>query len=486
MANTIEVTNDFNFESALEAFRQFRQENPTGRYYIKLPNGVHESRAGVFGGGRFQGLEIVRTQTVQLTGLQIIMQDGVKVSYMRNGYSVDMSDQKWPMAEQISPNAFDGCIRLISIRFSNQLKNVRTRAFYKCTGLTKISFFKGLLKIGEEAFCGCTRLKKLFLPEVDLIGKAAFKDCTKLGPYILLPETNIGESAFENCKNLTSVEFRHKQIIVVTAADGTRVRYGREPDNPRFFRKKTIGYRAFYGSHITRIYIPKYFDTSLGKEAFYNCHYLISINNPRPSKEYDYSVPEWVLRYPKTISELDEFDEAPFSFDVDDWAYKLNETLVWYSAFLIDKRKIVESDSMYTQMWSVQKAAFRVSYLARIRDIVYPTRMLIDEVKTIVHDTRDEIDAKQAEMYIPSGFVSNILYYSPDTDKDLDSINVLNISLQRLIDAFHWFGHNAEDYEGWPSDSSSDDDSDDSDDDNNSAITKFNPQAGFKGIQLRF
>lgn len=71
--------------------------------------------------------------------------------------------------------AFNGCVNLENVRFSDSVKRVDGGAFYGCPKLNKVSLPEGLTTIGRNAFTDCTGLKAIYIPgSVTSVGSQAF------------------------------------------------------------------------------------------------------------------------------------------------------------------------------------------------------------------------------------------------------------------------------------------------------------------------
>ena len=199
--------------------------------------------------------------------------------------------------QEISANAFDGCVSLTEITFNDSLKVINYGAFYNCARLKSVVLPDGVTTVHDRAFAycdqlqeftigkgmqsfhgrayeGCPRLTHVILNAIDLKechSPAAMKELT-FGPgvkrvpdwmasqsslqSVVIPNsvTVIGESAFRLCEKLTSV----------TLGDSTQ----------------EIGGNAFlFCRALEHISLPESI-TSIGGGAFYECNALKSITLP--------------------------------------------------------------------------------------------------------------------------------------------------------------------------------------------------------------
>ena len=100
--------------------------------------------------------------------------------------------------QEIGIGCFEGCQRLETVRWSANLKLMRSQLFKDCTSLQVVDLPEGLEIIGGEAFHDCENLAQITLPStLTLIGNEAFAGCEKFAD-ITLPESlqEIGNGAF--------------------------------------------------------------------------------------------------------------------------------------------------------------------------------------------------------------------------------------------------------------------------------------------------
>lgn len=107
----------------------------------------------------------------------------------------------------IKRNAFSHCSELSSVTFPNSLKTIKGSAFSNCSSLTSITIPNSISAIESYAFSYCTSLASITIPE-SLYGIAdgTFSGCSALTSITLHDRiTSIGENAFLNCTGLTSI-----------------------------------------------------------------------------------------------------------------------------------------------------------------------------------------------------------------------------------------------------------------------------------------
>lgn len=72
--------------------------------------------------------------------------------------NVAMTLTDLPKVKTIGKSAFEGCSKLTTLNFGQDLMTVDDRAFYNCTNVTKLTFPDAITTIGDEAFNGCKAL----------------------------------------------------------------------------------------------------------------------------------------------------------------------------------------------------------------------------------------------------------------------------------------------------------------------------------------
>ena len=99
---------------------------------------------------------------------------------------------------EIGEDAFDKCINLTTVKFSENLVTIGPRAFRGCKSLTNVVLPEGLITIGDNAFDSCSAMTSVVIPStVTKIGNYAFNGCPAL-TGLTIPEgvTYIGDKAF--------------------------------------------------------------------------------------------------------------------------------------------------------------------------------------------------------------------------------------------------------------------------------------------------
>lgn len=182
-----------------------------------------------------------------------------------------------PMTVRVIGNStFEGCNKLIAVKFYGELDTLGNRAFYNCTSLTTVQMPSTIVNFGENVFNNCTNLINVEFKEgLSTIGTNAFYNCTKL-TSVTIPNsvTSIGDWAFANCRSLTSVIIGNGVTSIGTNAfyNCTSLTNIILPDSVT-----TIGSGAFYSCAFTDINLPANL-TTIEKQAFKSCNNLISVN----------------------------------------------------------------------------------------------------------------------------------------------------------------------------------------------------------------
>ena len=189
----------------------------------------------------------------------------------------------------IGLGTFNYCTSLTSITIPNSVMSIGDYAFYMCTNLTGVTIPDSVTSIGAEAFCGCTNLTGITIPNsVTSIGKGAFLSCTNLkSATVRNPYTTIGDSNYNVFYNTASGFTLHGYSgstaeTYAAAAGHTFKAITAEMATPSFTFPASltaIEDEAFYGCHMTVVYIPDTV-TSLGSRAFANCTSLLQIRIP--------------------------------------------------------------------------------------------------------------------------------------------------------------------------------------------------------------
>lgn len=184
--------------------------------------------------------------------------------------NVAMTLTDLPNVKTIGKSAFEGCSKLTTLNFGQDLMTVDDRAFYNCTNVTKLTFPDAITTIGDEAFSDCTALRKLDLGQnLLIIGPSAFENDKAL-EGIEIPSTlyGLGVASFKNCTSLPYVEV--KSI-------------------------SSVGKEAFMGCTGLKWISLSDKTTSLGENSFAGC------NNIAYVKSYATTAPEGLVNFPSEV-----------------------------------------------------------------------------------------------------------------------------------------------------------------------------------------
>lgn len=163
-------------------------------------------------------------------------------------------------------------------------------AFYQCGGLVSVVMPDGLFSIGSHTFQGCRELSSLILPKkLGQISDHAFWGCNKISS-VELPSSlmSIDATAFSSCEGLTSVKvdeanpYYSSEETVLYNKDKSRLyaAWGNIKDYVVPSSVSSIENNAFYyNSSLTSLSASSNL-ISIGKEAFYDCVNLASIELP--------------------------------------------------------------------------------------------------------------------------------------------------------------------------------------------------------------
>lgn len=198
-----------------------------------------------------------------------------------------------PKVKTIGKSAFEGCSKLTTLNFGQDLMTVDDRAFYNCTNVTKLTFPDAITTIGDEAFYNCSSITEVTVgSKLQSIGASAFQKCGSF-TAILLPDnfSTMGASAFEGCKKLTVAKlgnslravparaFKNCIALSEMTVPATSVSMG----DQAFYNDsvlavitmndglKTIGNEVFWNNSGIRTFTIPGTVTSIGSNSFYGC-----------------------------------------------------------------------------------------------------------------------------------------------------------------------------------------------------------------------
>ena len=199
--------------------------------------------------------------------------------------------------QTIKDGAFQGCINLSSVTFTNQLSEVNNNAFRGCTSLTQVSLGDNVQTIGDAAFAACTSLTELsFGSNLKSLGAGVING-TKISS-IVLPNSlvKVGHHAFADCNQLSSVTFGNA-LTQIESSSFTRTSF-ESLSLPNSLKKiddnafagctklqsitfgnslELIGSKAFEGTNLTTLIFPNSL-AEIADGAFSDCTKLQSVS----------------------------------------------------------------------------------------------------------------------------------------------------------------------------------------------------------------
>jgi hypothetical protein len=123
--------------------------------------------------------------------------------------------------EVIGRDAFRNCVNFTTIyKLPSTLRKIHKGAFKCCWNLDSIEFPEGLQVIGDSAFAECSYFRRIKIPSAHVvIGELAFSHCSRL-VSVELPEglQVIGKAWFRGCTSLTTVNVPSSVIEIQDGA----------------------------------------------------------------------------------------------------------------------------------------------------------------------------------------------------------------------------------------------------------------------------
>ena len=179
----------------------------------------------------------------------------------------------------IGTQAFANCTNMLSVVFedNSQLNSIGNAAFFNCSSLSSITIPTYVTGLGANTFNNCYNLTSVLFEAgsyLTTIGNSAFENCSSL-ESITIPAgvASLGYNAFSNCYAMTNVKFATGcQLVRMENA----AFYGcTSLDNVVLPASLSyIGYDVFSGCNMLRSVIISSNITTIGGNAFANCHNL--------------------------------------------------------------------------------------------------------------------------------------------------------------------------------------------------------------------
>lgn len=193
--------------------------------------------------------------------------------------NVAMTLTDLPKVKNIGESAFEGCSKLTTLNFGQDLETVGDRAFYNCTNVTKLTFPDAITTIGDEAFYNCSSITEVTVgSKLQSIGASAFENCGSF-TAIILPDnfTTMGASAFEGCKKLTVAKLGNSLTAVPARAFKNCIALS-EMAVPA--SSVSIGDQAFYNDSVLAVITMNDGLKTIGDEVFWNNSGIITFTIP--------------------------------------------------------------------------------------------------------------------------------------------------------------------------------------------------------------
>ncbi|MDE7164697.1 MAG: leucine-rich repeat protein [Clostridiales bacterium] len=230
---------------------------------FKLPDGITEISAGVFGnaGGSIKKLTI--NKYVTNIGLAAFAGTGIEEVIFENKENDedDGADTLSIAAPAVSTSynkqgLFAECTKLERVVLPKRLKAIPNYMFAKCDSLTSIDL-GGVTEIGAWAFYYSGLSDELVIP----------RTVEKINPY-----------AFSNCSKLTKVTFEDERTkdLVMLNTKGEKDGLNNEKS---FVTRVTNGNYFANCSNLTEVHFPEKL-LNIGEQTFYYCSALTTVNIP--------------------------------------------------------------------------------------------------------------------------------------------------------------------------------------------------------------
>ena len=195
-------------------------------------------------------------------------------------------------------------VNLVKVTFTEDVTEIGLDAFKDYKALKTIVLTDSLINIRANAFNGCTALSSIDLSNVQKIGAGAFAGCTELKKIDISSVTEIGEGAFDGCTALTeatlpafAMSYMPVSIKKLTIASGIVENFGTVVNTEKFKLPNLetvvlkngveIGENAFANATTLKsVTLPNTL-TVIGKNAFYRCGALTTINLSNVTEIYE-------------------------------------------------------------------------------------------------------------------------------------------------------------------------------------------------------
>ena len=179
--------------------------------------------------------------------------------------------------------AFAGCDSLISITISDSVRNIEYGAFANCFSLTSITIPNSVTSVDRSAFTGCYSL-------VEVCNKSSLNIIDSLGGYTKHIITDESDTYLRHIGDYVFYDDGTDVYLVKYTGNETELTLPKYDGGKKYVIDNYTFYRD---DKITKVTIPNSV-TSIGREAFYGCTLLISIN-------FDGTVEQWNAISWKTV-----------------------------------------------------------------------------------------------------------------------------------------------------------------------------------------
>lgn len=150
--------------------------------------------------------EICSDDIKSLEFSEIIIPYGCKVKYL-TFYNNTSLIKATINSDDLDYAAFDSCVNLAEVTFTNKVTKIDCNAFRDCVSLKKINIQDGVEFIGRGAFEKCINLEELVIPaSVKEIDNLAFLNCTWLSKITIKnPNIITGDGVFSGCTHIKEI-----------------------------------------------------------------------------------------------------------------------------------------------------------------------------------------------------------------------------------------------------------------------------------------
>ena len=188
--------------------------------------------------------------------------------------------------ETIGEEAFEGCVKLTSIKIPNSVTSIGRAAFLG-SGLTSVEIPDSVTSIGESTFQFCEKLTSIKIPNsVTSIGWEAFSDCNSLTSLMIPISVTTIDGAVVN-PEFTAIKLPEENSCfqidgcLLLSKNGETLVSLIKPTKDVIIpgTVKIIGKNAFRRSNLTGVIIPNSV-TTIEDNAFSDCQNLTSIEIP--------------------------------------------------------------------------------------------------------------------------------------------------------------------------------------------------------------